>query len=109
MEYKTELLEKLRLHIQVKEKNVVYEETAVQEMLFLNLRDRLIGLGTILEEDFDANIYVVELMAGVGNANTAVVAIKLTHEKLLFAGYAKEGLINQHTAKKAIDKVLEKI
>ena len=104
-----ELLEKLGLYTSFEEKNIVYKETVPKNMSFSNLRDRLIGLGTIIEEDFHANIYVLIVMAGIKNMNSAIVVIKLTHEKLLFASYAKEGIINQHTANKAIDKVIKKI
>ena len=48
-------------------------------------------------------------MAGIRNANSAILAVKLMNQKLLFASYAKEGLVNQHTANKAINMVINKI
>lgn len=104
-----ELLDKLKSYIHVNENGIIYEEMITQNLSFQNLRDKLIGLGKILEEDDNAKIYVIAIMAGVGNANSAVVAMKLADDKLLIAGYAKEGFINQHTANQAIDKVMKKI
>ena len=41
--------------------------------------------------------------------NCAVVAIQLSDNYVSMLGYAKEGLISQHTAEKAINKVIERI
>ena len=43
-------------------------------------------------------------MSGFANQNTATVAIKLTGgNKLELAGYAREGIIKQHTVEKAVE------
>lgn len=73
------------------------------------MRDRLIGLGKILEESFENNYYIVNVPAGVANKNAAVVLILWSDENLTMYAYAREGLINQHTADKAIERVVEKL
>ena len=43
------------------------------------------------------------LLPTYGNQNTATIAIKLTGNKLELAGYAREGIIKQHTVEKAVE------
>lgn len=106
---KTEIIEKINNYIPIKEKQVYEKSIDINGLTFINLRDRLIGLGGILEENFDNNYYAVNIQAGVGNKNAAVVLILWSKEKLSMFAYAKEGFINQHTADAAIKKVIEKI
>ena len=62
---------------------------------FLQIRDRLIPIGTILHEDLDDNVYVVSIPSGFQNRNQAIVALQLAEGCLYAAGYAKEGVIHQ--------------
>ena len=39
--------------------------------------------------------------------NPAVIVIDVEQEKLKISAYAKEGLFSQHTAEKAIDRLLQ--
>lgn len=102
---KKALIEKMKEYMDFKEREVEERKISVRNMTFTNLRDCLIGLGTILDEDFDLSSYIISVPAGVANMNNAIVAIQLTQNVLYMFGYAPEGLINQHTAKKAMDKV----
>ena len=106
---KKALIKKMQDYMDFKEKEVEEKKIDVRNMTFTNLRDCLIGLGTILDEDFDLLSYIVSVPAGVANMNNALVAIQLTHNVLNMFAYAPEGLINQHTAKKAMDKVERRI
>ncbi len=106
---KNALILKMKEYISFKDKEVVEKSIDVRNMSFTNLRDCLIGLGTILDEDFDLNSYVVSVPAGIADMNNAFVAIQLTKSKLYMCGYAPEGLIKQHTAKNAIYKVEKRI
>ncbi len=106
---KKRLVKKMREFISVKEKGLEERTVEVKAMTLQNLRDCLIGLGTILDEDFDTNTYIVSVNAGVANMNNAVVAVQLEGGKVCFLGYAQEGLINQHTAQKAIEKTIKRI
>ena len=104
MDYKKELVSKLKSLIVCKEGNIYTEEIEIQPMSFNQLRDKLIGKGTILDEDFEKQIYKINIMSGFANQNTATVAIKLTGgNKLELAGYAREGIIKQHTVEKAVE------
>ncbi len=100
------LIRKMTDFISVKDKGLEEKAADVADMTIMNLRDSLIGLGTILDEDFELNSYVVNVPAGFAGKNSAVVAVQLKNNKLYLLAYAKEGLINQHTALQAIDKVL---
>lgn len=106
---KKPLIGKMSEYIPIKEKSLIERQINVQNMSFVNLRDSIIGVGKILEEDLEISTYVVNISAGAANMNSAVVAIQLNDNCVSMLGYAKEGLINQHTAEKAIDKVVERI
>ena len=107
MESKEALVKKMKAFVSVTEKDLEEKTINVRGMTLAKLRDSLIGLGTILDEDFELNAYIINVGAGVANKNSAVVAAQLLDNKLYFLGYAKEGLINQHTTKKAIDKIIK--
>lgn len=106
---KKALVKKMKEYMSVKEGKIEEQTVEVKEMSFENLRDCLIGLGTILDEDFELNSYVLNVAAGLANKNVAIVAVQLSNDKLYFLGYAQEGLINQHTANKAITKTIKRI
>jgi hypothetical protein len=103
------LIKKIKEFIPVKENDIEECDVEIKEMAFADLRDSLIGLGTILDEDFEINTYVISVPAGLLNMNSAVVALQLDGNDLCMLGYAKEGIIKQHTVKKAIDKVVNKL
>ena len=71
---------------------------------FLNARNALMECGKILLEDRDQNMVEGIIYAGAGNMNPSIVVINVTGKEITIAAYAKEGLINQHTAKKAIER-----
>ena len=73
----------------------------------LATRDALLETGTILEEDLDSCYYVAEVEAGAANANTALVVAIVGGRRCALGSCAKEGLIKQSTAKKAVEKVKE--
>lgn len=104
-----DLYKKLRTYMNFNEKDVVYKEIVVSDMTLMQLRDSLIGIGTILEEDLQEQVYVISIMAGVANMNAAVIAVKLSQNVIKFAGYAREGLIKQHTVDKAIESIVASI
>lgn len=105
----TDLCRKLRTYIDLKEKDVVYKDIVVCDMTLMQLRDSIIGFGTILEENIQEQIYVISIMAGTANMNATVVAIKLSKNVIQFAGYAREGFIKQHTADKAIERIKDAV
>ena len=72
---------------------------------FLQIRDRLYQLGTILYEDTENHIYVAAIGSGLGNMNQAIISMQLRSSKLIIAGYAKEGIIKQNILEKAFQKL----
>lgn len=84
----------------------ILEDTIANSTLtFSQLRDALIRLGKILFEDTDNSVYVAAIRIGSFGANSAVVAIQQRGSKLNISAFAKEGLIKQNLAEKAITKI----
>lgn len=108
MDYREELISKIKDFVICKESDIYTAEQKIETISFIQLRDRLIGIGKILDEDFEKQIYTLNVMSGVANKNIATVAVKLCGGKIEFAGYAKEGLIKQHTAERAV-KAVQKV
>lgn len=71
----------------------------------MQLRDGLLRIGHILEENIDEKIYVVSIKAGKLGVNNAVIVCKLSAKHLYLVGYAREGLLKQNTCIKAMKKI----
>ena len=71
----------------------------------LQVRDRLYRMGKILFEDTEKQIYVAMIRSGFGHMNHAIVAMQLRSNKLMVAGYAKEGFIKQNILENAFIKL----
>ncbi len=119
-EIKQKLLEKLieygriesKLSTQQKEKekdHFACENIAVKNYNILKVRDSIIGLGTILEENIDEQFYITTIRIGLIGAYEAVAIVCLDKDVISIAAYAKEGLISQNNAQKAIDKIKKRI
>ena len=72
-----------------------------------NAKNALLQCGKLLEEDDVAGVLTGVIRAGIKDMNPAVVVIDVEQETLKISAYAKEGLFSQHTAEKAIDKLLQ--
>ena len=68
-------------------------------------RDDLEKTGKILEENKKENYYLISVGGGLLNLNPAICIVKLDKGIVNIIGYAKEGLIKQNTAKKAVDRI----
>lgn len=104
-----DIISKMNEYILVMEKQVVEKKIKIANLSFTNIRDRVIGMGKILEENIEDTYYIVKVPAGVANKNSAIVFVKWNNESLTLWAYAKEGLINQHTADGAIERMIERI
>lgn len=62
--------------------------------------------GLLYKDETDGKIIAI-VRAGVANMNPAIVVIMADGEAVHLAAYAKEGLIKQHTAEKAVRRILE--
>lgn len=71
----------------------------------VTIRDDLEKIGKILEENKKENYYLLSAGGGLLNLNPAICIVKLDKGIMNIIGYAKEGLINQSTAKKTVDRI----
>ena len=97
------LTEKLSEFIRIKEELVETEEISA-DVGVLKIRDTLLRVGNLLKENLEEDYYIGTITAGIGNKITAYIIIKKNKKNLDVCCYAREGLIKQHTARKAINK-----
>ena len=84
-------------------KGLFFEDSfAANNLTFNKLPYILINLGTIIEEDVENNIYIVNIKHFLNNA---IILIELKDNKINLVAFAREGLIKQHTAQKASLKI----
>ena len=81
----------------------------ISELPILVLRDALVRIGKIYEENLEEKIYVAGVSSGFLKCNTAYVAMQICGDELLLAVYAREGIIKQHTTEKAVQKIEESL
>ena len=97
------MTEKLSEYVRIKDELVETEEIS-EKVSMLKIRDTLLLIGNILKEDLDEEFYIGTINAGIANKNIAFIIIKKNEGNLAICCYAREGLIKQHTARKAIEK-----
>lgn len=86
--------------------DIIHESVISECMLsFPQLRDRLFCMGKILYEDLNNQVYVATIRSGLWNMNNATFAMQLRGNKLMVAGYAKEGLAKQSLRENAFTKL----
>lgn len=66
----------------------------------------LMNAGTILEELTNDNIYILSVKVFL---NRATIVIEVNDDKINLIAYAKEGLIKQNSAQKAVNKIKKEI
>lgn len=101
----SELIEKIRNYVNINDNEIITDTTPCNGISEMKLRDYLMEIGTILEYDENANIFIATIKAGFGDRNPAIVGMMLHDKTFYIAAYAKEGFIHQETAQKAIQKV----
>ena len=105
--YKLKGLEPTKAAMKRLPTETAYKEVQAKESdAFLNARNALMESGLVTEENRDAGIVEGIVYAGVANMNPAVVVICVEDSTIRICAYAKEGLIKQHTAEKAIEKYI---
>ena len=90
-------------------KQFATEKISAMDYSILMVRDALLGLGTILEENLEKQYYMTTIKVGFLGAAESVALVYLNTDVLSVAAYAKEGLIPQHNAQKAIDIIKKHI
>lgn len=87
-------------------KKCTVEEIPAPRLTGEKLREALIFAGKLFEEDTRANVYIALVDLG---RNQVLTVCKLNKGKLLIASYAREGLIKQHLAEKAIKEIKDRV
>ncbi len=82
-----------------------YETIDCKGLRFKQLRDKLLLIGTILEEYEQNKTYVAVVNAGIKNGNPCIMVTNLAADQVTIYAFAREGIIKQQTAKKAIEKL----
>ena len=93
----------------ISEEQINNRLVTVNGLTLLKLRDILIEMGTIIEEDLDNNIYAAYLPAGFMKKNLVITFFQLSESTLCLASYAKEGAIKQGTVEQAQTNFINKI
>jgi len=95
----------LSMHNLIGKDSPVYASVEVDSPNLMKLRDNLLMLGDILEEDIDREIYVSSVKTGRTDFAKAYVASMISNNRIYFACSSVEGVINQNNAKKALNRI----
>ena len=106
MDIFSELVKKMRNYSWFDDTGIITSSVPCNGISTMKLRDHLIEIGKIQECDEVSNVFIATVNAGLGNRNPAIVGLMLRDGTLYGAAWAKEGLIRQGTAQKALQKVL---
>ena len=74
---------------------------------YQNVTGAMTKCGKVLEEDDFKGTVTGVVYAGIKDMNPAVLVVEVEQENLRITAYAKEGILNQHTAEEAIDKFVK--
>lgn len=85
----------------------VYEEIPTVDCNGQKLANAIMTVGKVLQQSDDGKSYIAAIGSGVGNMNVAMAALELDDNNLEMLAVAREGLVKQQTAKKAISRVQE--
>ena len=76
---------------------------------FLLVSQLLNAIGNILQFDEENQVCTAVVGSGFANMNPALVVAMIEDQTLYLAAYAKEGLIKQHTAEKALKNIVDSL
>ena len=83
----------------------VFDSVVIEGINQLRLREAVLKTGDILDEDEETGAITAIIPTGSMNASRALVVARISEDGVEFAGFFKEGLIKQHGAKHAIEKI----
>jgi len=90
-------------------KHSITNSVHVTDITLEHLRKAIAACGNILEENVEEQFFIAVIHTGHMNATSALVAVVLRRDTIEFAAYAKEGLIKQRLAQKAINSIKENL
>lgn len=76
---------------------------------FLLVSQLLNAIRKILQFDEENQVCTAVVGSGFANMNPALVVAMMEDQTLYLAAYAKEGLIKQHTAEKALKNIVDSL
>ena len=85
--------------------NTVVDTIVSKDMIFPLLLQAMTEAGSVLEADEEQGIAIAAIPAGRMNTSRAFVVAKCKGSAAIVAAYFKEGLIKQHGASQAIEKL----
>lgn len=83
----------------------IFDSVRIEGINSKKLREAMIKTGEILDEDENTGAITAVIPTGSMNASRALVVARIDADVVEFAGFFKEGLIKQHGAKHAIEKI----
>ena len=83
----------------------IFDSVAIEGINSKKLREAIIKTGEILDEDEKTGAITAVIPTGSMNASRALVVATIDADTVEFASFFKEGLIKQHGAKHAIEKI----
>ena len=101
------LAQKISLYSDTEADPIEYRTATVGEASLSQIRDRLLDIGDILEEDLDFGIYVASVPAGIADAERATVAVTLDEGEIQIMASAKQGPFDSQIVNEALDKTVE--
>lgn len=91
-------------------KQSVYKQiTIARDDAYRALWASAIECGQILLDDKESGSLDTLVKGGLGNMNPALLVVHVSGKKADIIAFAKEGLVKQHTAEKAIDRLISNI
>lgn len=86
-----------------------FVKVVFDEITYFQALKAINEVGNIFNQDDDKQECTAVVYSGGLNMNPAFVALKSEGDKTYIAAFAKEGIIKQHTAQKAIDFIFNTI
>ena len=82
------------------------QETTIEGVTILKLRDAFLTIGEILEEDLENRVYIASVKTGFWNLGCAYIAAQLKDKQIFTSIYSHEGLIKQQLSSRAYQKLI---
>ena len=83
----------------------IFDSVTIEGINSKKLREAIIKTGEVLGEDEKTGAITAVIPTGSMNASRALVVARIDADTVEFAGFFKEGLIKQHGAKHAIERI----